>query len=231
MGDGADEALDRMMDMDELETRYNGDFDAAFEDGVAEMLFDYNGAPFGTVFGGPNMGRKSNTRRRRERKQRQKQREKSSQANAPICPYCQTRGVLIDSAELYHGKSYGWAWNCPKCPRVYVGCHKGTQEPLGRMANAELRQAKMDAHASFDRLWKRGMMSRSNAYRWLQRAMGMDEPAHIGEFDLEQCRRAIALSRAYQPPVGDEDLFPDRPDDCDDDYDDDVMFRGPKEDF
>lgn len=210
MGDGADDALDRMMDMDELENRYNGDFDAAMADGVAEMLFDYSGASFGTVFGGPNMGRKHKNRGRKRRG------ELPTTFKPPICPYCQTEGVLIDSAELYHGKSYGWAWKCPKCPRVYVGCHKGTKIPLGRLANAELRQAKMDAHAAFDKLWKRGMMSRTDAYRWLQRAMGMETPAHIGEMDVEQCRKAVSLCRAYRPPVGDEDLYPDDPRDGDD---------------
>jgi len=44
---------------------------------------------------------------------------------------------------------------------------------MGRLANAQLRSARRDAHASFDSLWRDGAMSRSQAYAWLAAALGI----------------------------------------------------------
>jgi hypothetical protein len=65
------------------------------------------------------------------------------------------------------------------------------------MANAELRAAKVAAHAAFDPLWRAGGYTRSTAYKWLQKAM--DKPralCHIGLFDVEDCRKVVELCKA-----------------------------------
>lgn len=54
MGEYADYALDELMNQYELECEYGLDFDQAWQDGVAESLFDYNGAPYPTVFSRPS---------------------------------------------------------------------------------------------------------------------------------------------------------------------------------
>jgi len=78
-----------------------------------------------------------------------------------ICPYCGKNAVLTDSAVVYHGRSYGMIWLCRPC-WAYVGTHKNSRKhaPLGRIANAELRDWKKKVHAAFDPLWKDGEMSR-----------------------------------------------------------------------
>jgi hypothetical protein len=43
-----------------------------------------------------------------------------------------------------------------------VGCHKGTTKPLGRLADAELREWKKRAHAAFDPVWQ-ALWQRENA--------------------------------------------------------------------
>lgn len=68
--------------------------------------------------------------------------------------------------------------------------------PLGRLANAELRQAKRAAHAAFDPLWQSRRMSRRSAYAWLAQQLGIAvEDCHIGMFDTESCQRVIAAVR------------------------------------
>lgn len=117
---------------------------------------------------------------------------------APLCPYCGSTAVLRDSRMIYK-RSYGPIWICPKYPECdsYCGCHKGTKQPLGRLANRELREAKKAAHAVFDRLWKSGEMTRKSAYRWLARKLGMRHyDCHIGEFDLALCQRVVELCKA-----------------------------------
>lgn len=115
------------------------------------------------------------------------------------CPYCGAKVVLKDATYIYHTKesrSYGYVWVCsnfPKCDS-YVGCHKGTQIPLGRVANKELRKYKSEAHKVFDRFWKSGLVSRKEAYVWLADMLHIkEEDCHIGMFDIDMCKQVISI--------------------------------------
>lgn len=114
------------------------------------------------------------------------------------CPYCGYEAEFVDSSRVYNGKSYGRIWLCsqyPKCD-AYVGVHRGTRRPLGRMANSELREAKKRAHAAFDPLWKRSM-ARKDAYVWLAGQLGIPvNKCHIGMFDVELCERTHCVCEA-----------------------------------
>ena len=103
----------------------------------------------------------------------------------------------MDSSVIYRGHSFGKIYLCRKCD-AYVGCHNGTDQSLGRLANARLRHAKKIAHSYFDRIWKDGYMSRTNAYTWLSNQLGIPkEYTHIGMFKIETCNRVIWLSYNY----------------------------------
>lgn len=112
-----------------------------------------------------------------------------------ICPYCGSAVSLASSAIVYSGRDYGNVWLCdnwPKCD-AYVGAHKSTNVPLGRLANAELREWRKRAHSVFDSLWQSGEYTRTEAYAIMQQVMGMTEDeAHIGKFDVEECKRLIS---------------------------------------
>lgn len=95
------------------------------------------------------------------------------------CPYCDKNAKLVTGKEIYPHRTdlYGkFFWLCADCD-AYVGCHPVTKHnkcasnPLGRLANAELRKAKMKAHASFDPIWKSGCKSRADAYKWLAESL------------------------------------------------------------
>lgn len=110
-----------------------------------------------------------------------------------ICDYCGKPAQYVDSAVVY-GKSYGMIYHCPKC-KAWVGVHKGTDTPLGRLANAELRQWKRDAHAAFDPMWRnKEHRTRRWAYEWLAEQMGLPlEQTHIGMFDVDQCKEVVRI--------------------------------------
>lgn len=126
----------------------------------------------------------------------------------PVCPYCDKVAKFHQTSEaFYRGIDYGPVWACIPCG-AWVGCHKtGTgTTPLGRLANAELRQAKIAAHAAFDPLWRRKMAkqgasqgdARRAGYRWLSEQLGIEAAAtHIGMFDAETCRRVVALCAPF----------------------------------
>ena len=118
------------------------------------------------------------------------------------CPYCQQPAQLVSGLIIYpHRLDLGRLkfWLCKPC-KAYVGCHKngdGTK-PLGRLANAELRAAKSAAHLAFDPIWKTKIMIRTEAYYWLAKQLGIKPTqCHIGEFDIEQCKKVIMECNAF----------------------------------
>ncbi|MBL4765072.1 MAG: hypothetical protein JKX67_07320 [Colwellia sp.] len=63
----------------------------------------------------------------------------------PICPYCNKFSILVTGKEVYpqcKDLSDIQIYQCKPCD-AYVGCHGTSDKPLGRLANAELRKAKM----------------------------------------------------------------------------------------
>lgn len=75
-----------------------------------------------------------------------------------------------------------------------MGCHPGTNKPLGRLADAQLRAAKKGAHRVFDKLWKNGPWKRKEAYAWLADQLGVKrKDCHIGEFDVDMCMKVIEI--------------------------------------
>lgn len=127
-----------------------------------------------------------------------------------ICPYCTGAAELVGGDTVYPHRPDLRSlkfWMCKPC-RAYVGCHKknkkyghdGTQ-PLGRLANAELRRAKSRVHTLFDPLWQDGPMSRKEAYAWLAGRMNIPvDECHIGMFDVPMCDRAVSILNATPTP-------------------------------
>lgn len=123
----------------------------------------------------------------------------------PICPYCRAESDLVYGDVIYphrpdlHHKPF---YLCPPCG-AYVGCHPGTETPLGRLADDELRKAKQRAHAAFDPLWKaKGRckkMTRRAAYEWLAGQLEIDaSDCHIGMMDVETCERVVAICTKFR---------------------------------
>ena len=83
---------------------------------------------------------------------------------------------------------------CDRYPRCdsYVGAHKRTKEPMGTLANGDLRNKRIQAHKAFDWMWKSGLMTKWQAYKWMQGKLALtDEQAHIAKFSEYMCDRLI----------------------------------------
>lgn len=113
-----------------------------------------------------------------------------------MCNYCKATAALVTGATIYphrpdlHEKFF---YLCPPCS-AYVGCHPGTTNALGRLANEELRIAKTRAHAAFDPIWKSRQMKRGSAYKWLAGELGIHpNDCHIGMFSIETCNQVIEI--------------------------------------
>lgn len=124
------------------------------------------------------------------RKRRRKKRHER-----PVCPYCGSDTKCVDSSIIY-GRSYGSVWVCDRYPECdsCCGCHPNTKNPLGRLANKELREAKKRAHAAFGPLWRSRELTRGEAYQMLAELLGIDKSiCHIGMFDVEACRKVVQV--------------------------------------
>lgn len=75
---------------------------------------------------------------------------------------------------------------------------------MGTPADARTRRERSTTHECFDRLWRTGLMSRTQAYAWMQRSMGITpDAAHISRMDIRECRRLVRLLEESFP-----ELFP-----------------------
>ena len=120
-----------------------------------------------------------------------------------LCDYCGGAAKLVGGEVIYpHRPDLAELkfWHCAPC-RAYVGCHRKNKkhgqdgmQPLGRLANAELRRAKSRVHAAFDPLWKDKNMTRREAYVWLAGRLNIPvDDCHIGMFDVRTCDRAVSV--------------------------------------
>ena len=118
-----------------------------------------------------------------------------------ICSYCGQLTKLVQGSKIYkvHNKPYSkkYFYHCQDCD-AYVGCHRGTDKPLGTIANNRLRKLRKSCHDSFDKIWKNKHLSRSKAYKWLASELNIPtKQCHIGMFDEEMCMIAIEKSNQY----------------------------------
>ena len=110
-----------------------------------------------------------------------------------LCDYCGKPTKLVNSKKIY-GKDFGMIYFCPEC-RAYCRADKHTNLPVGRMANAELRHWKVNAHKAFDPLWQHGRFKgcKGAAYDWLAGKMGLLIGTHIGDMDVDQCKDVVRI--------------------------------------
>jgi len=123
--------------------------------------------------------------------------------NNITCPYCKQPAHLVTGCSIYphrpdlHSRKF---WMCKSCD-AYVGCHRQSDkhgktgmEPLGRLANKDLRFAKSLAHIAFDSIWKTGKRTRKESYIWLSGQLGIPEDScHIGLFDEATCMKVVEV--------------------------------------
>ncbi len=122
---------------------------------------------------------------------------------APRCVECRNHARLAESQAVYPFAPQYWGrpiWLC-RCG-AYVGCHPGTNKPLGNPAGKEARAARQDAHAAFDDLWRRKMVrdkcsktkARRAGYAWLADQLAIHpDKCHISMMNADQARLVVKL--------------------------------------
>lgn len=119
------------------------------------------------------------------------------------CPYCGAKATLRPASAVYGDgtKTDGYLYVCDRYPKcdAYVTAHQKSKLPMGTLANGDLRNKRIQAHKAFDWLWKSGLMSKRQAYKWMQAKLGLnEEQAHIAKFSEYMCDQLIAVCMQAQ---------------------------------
>ncbi|MFM0069378.1 zinc-finger-containing protein [Paraburkholderia aspalathi] len=127
----------------------------------------------------------------------------------PFCDYCGGKAALARSGDHdypYH-RDHGPLWLCARCS-AWIGVVPNSRRhvPLGRLANAPLRDGKTRLHAALEPLVAAKVRrdrcnpfeARARACRWLAAEMKLNEKhSNIHLFDLEQCTTAISIIERF----------------------------------
>lgn len=110
------------------------------------------------------------------------------------CPYCGNK-MILKRAEDYFGdkiwnenrNSYMYVCKNSICT-CYILTYKGSKVPRGIPADGALRKKRIITHKIFDDIWKSKIMTKKNAYKWLQDKFALsEEHAHISMFSDYMC--------------------------------------------
>ena len=100
------------------------------------------------------------------------------------CPYCGSLATLRPASAI-HGLSDisagTYLYVCRRWPPVMPTSltDRRTKQPLGTLANGDLRHKRILAHHALHSVQAQLGMSRDQSYRWLQTQMGLPEIRYI----------------------------------------------------
>ncbi len=114
------------------------------------------------------------------------------------CPYCGAQAKLHPGSFVYgpSAKPGSLLYVCDRYPAcdAYVGAHQNSKLPMGTLANGDLRHKRIEAHRSLNWLWRSGLMTKGQAYKWLQAKLGLSkEQTHIAKFSDYLCDQVILV--------------------------------------
>jgi hypothetical protein len=130
----------------------------------------------------------------------------------PVCDYCGARAVLMRAGDegYPYRDDHGALWVCVPCDAWIGTFARSTRNvPLGRLANAELRDWKTKLHAALEPLAEAKVRrdgcslfeARAKGYKWLAGELGIDASKgaiSIHTLDAAQCERAVQIIGRFQ---------------------------------
>ena len=115
------------------------------------------------------------------------------------CPYCGSLAMLRPASAI-HGLSDisagTYLYVCRRWPAcdAYVTADRRTKQPLGTLANGDLRHKRILAHHALHSVQTQLGMSRDQSYRWLQTQMGLPgDQVHIAKCGDYRCEQIIRI--------------------------------------
>lgn len=115
------------------------------------------------------------------------------------CPYCGSTVEYRSAAGIYkENHNNVMLYVCTKYPEcdAYVRVHKGTNKPVGTLANYKLRALRNEAHKLLAEIQRRDIMTKQECYQWIANLiMAPLSQAHIGYLGEYYCQIVIDESK------------------------------------
>lgn len=111
------------------------------------------------------------------------------------CNICGSNHVNLVNNSLLYGKEYGkypYVYLCTDC-NAYVGVHPN-MEPMGLLADDEMRVLRKKCHELFDRTWKNNK-ERTVRYAELAEKLGVKE-CHFSWMSKEELKKVLTIVEA-----------------------------------
>lgn len=120
-----------------------------------------------------------------------------------ICQYCNQPAKLVTGNCIYPHSPQLWKKYFYFCDNthepVWVGCHPGSKQALGTLADAFTRFWRNRAHAAFDPIWKSRQLTRTQAYVILATYLSIEpSKCHIGMFDPKTCKQVVEFATEWR---------------------------------
>lgn len=116
------------------------------------------------------------------------------------CDNCSSPDVTLTTNDRLYGVKKGtwpYIFYCNDCG-ASVGCHPGTHNPLGKLADKHTRTLRRRLHEVFDVFWMQGYMTRTEAYAWLAEQLKITSAeCHVSQLTFVQLKEAIRLTKDY----------------------------------
>ncbi len=81
----------------------------------------------------------------------------------------------------------GYFHKCLNC-NSFVGCHKGTDKPLGCIPTDEMKNARQHIHKLIDPLWQLKKISRNKLYKLIAKELNIKQYHTAWTRSIEECR-------------------------------------------
>ena len=116
------------------------------------------------------------------------------------CPYCGAKAKLMTSREMFGEEAFDPERKLYVCQNYEKGCdsyvytQKGTNIPLGQMADSALRAMRIKAHKAINDVVRSRKMSKNDVYKYIAAAMGYREGHfHLAQSSYYNCQETIRL--------------------------------------
>lgn len=136
-----------------------------------------------------------------EMKTIKKNKKKKARKQEMRCPFCGGRVVFRSAEGIYQdNRKNVMLYICSHYPECdsYVRADPVTGKPIGTMADRTLRELRKEAHRCFDTIYKKGYMTKAEAYMWLSQKLSLPlSETHIGLFGNYYCEVVIRESNQF----------------------------------
>lgn len=121
------------------------------------------------------------------------------------CARCENNVIAnqITGKEVYPHLSHLSKLKFRECLECYgfVSSNKRTGEPLGIIATDEMKKLRMRIHETIDPIWKEGLISRSEVYTKMSRALGISRYHTANLRTLEEHNKALVEAKILSSSI------------------------------